>query len=139
MIDNKFSKHLISFVIVSFLIAAAPAIFIKEWLKKLFPRIEIQTGKNFHQIKKEKTQKIIDNSFSNINSGYHFLLASSNNKLKKRVASCHFQVLSFKVRLPHGCENFFKTPLSKIEVLPFSINPLILIGPDYMEADTFHQ
>jgi hypothetical protein len=50
MIDNMFSKHLISFVIVSFLIAAAPAFFIKERLKKLFPGIEIQTGKNLHLV-----------------------------------------------------------------------------------------
>jgi hypothetical protein len=49
---------LISFIIVSFLLAAAPAFFIKERLKKLFPRIEIQTGKNFHQIKKEKQSKL---------------------------------------------------------------------------------
>ena len=58
MIANMFSKHLISFIIVSFLLAAAPAFFIKERLKKLFPRIEIQTGKNFHQIKKEKQSKL---------------------------------------------------------------------------------
>lgn len=59
MIDNMFSKHLISFVIVSFLIAAAPAFYIKERLKKLFPRIEIQTGKSIHQKKKEKQKNLL--------------------------------------------------------------------------------
>lgn len=59
MIDNMFSKHLISFIIGSSLIAVAPAFFIKERLKKLFPRIEIQTGKNLHQIKKEKRKKLL--------------------------------------------------------------------------------
>jgi hypothetical protein len=59
MIDNMFRNHLISFVIVSFLIAAAPAFFIKERLKRLFPGIEIQTGKTLHQIKKEKSKKLL--------------------------------------------------------------------------------
>jgi hypothetical protein len=59
MAHNMFSKYLISFVIVSFLIAAAPAFFIKERLIKLFPRIEIQTAKNFHQIKKEKRKNLL--------------------------------------------------------------------------------
>jgi hypothetical protein len=59
MIDNMFSKHLISFVIVSSLIVAAPAFFIKERLKKLSPRIEIQTGKTLHQIRKEKRKKLL--------------------------------------------------------------------------------
>jgi hypothetical protein len=43
----------------SSLIAAAPAFFIKEQLKRLFPGIEIQTGKNLHQIKKEKHKKLL--------------------------------------------------------------------------------
>jgi hypothetical protein len=59
MIDNIFSKHLISFVLVSFLIAVAPAFFIKEQLRKLFPRIEVQTGKDLLQIKKEKHKKLL--------------------------------------------------------------------------------
>jgi len=59
IIVNTFSKHLISFIIISSLIGAAPAFFIKEQLKQLFPRIEIQTGKNLYQIKKEKKKKIL--------------------------------------------------------------------------------
>jgi len=50
---------MISFILVSSLIAATPAIFIKEWLKKIFPRIEIQTGKTIQQIKKEKRRKLL--------------------------------------------------------------------------------
>jgi hypothetical protein len=59
MIDNMFGRHMISFILVSSLIAATPAIFIKEWLKKIFPRIEIQTGKTIQQIKKEKRRKLL--------------------------------------------------------------------------------
>jgi hypothetical protein len=59
MIDNMFNKHLISFIIVSFLIVTAPAFLIKERFKKLFPRIEIQTGKSFSQIRKEKRKKLL--------------------------------------------------------------------------------
>ena len=59
MIDNMFGKHLISFTIVSSLIAAAPAVLIAGYIKMLFPRIEIQTGKNSYQIKKEKRKKIL--------------------------------------------------------------------------------
>jgi hypothetical protein len=58
MIDNMFSKHLISFVLVSSLIAATPAIFVKDWLKNIFPRIEIQTVKTIQQIRKEKRKKL---------------------------------------------------------------------------------
>lgn len=59
MIDNMFTKHMISFLIVSSLIAASPAILIKEWLKKIFPRIEIQTAKTLQLIKKEKQKKLL--------------------------------------------------------------------------------
>jgi hypothetical protein len=59
MIGNLFSKHLISFIIFSSLITAAPAFYIKERLKKLFPRIEIQTIRDFHQINKEKREKTL--------------------------------------------------------------------------------
>jgi hypothetical protein len=59
IIDNKFNKHLIPFILVSSLIAVSPAILFTEWLKKLFPRIEIQTGENFHQIKRDKRKKLL--------------------------------------------------------------------------------
>jgi hypothetical protein len=59
MIDNMFTRHMISFIIVSSLIAATPSVFIKEWLKKIFPRIEIQTGKTIQQVKNEKRKKIL--------------------------------------------------------------------------------
>jgi hypothetical protein len=59
MIDNMFTRHMISFIIVSSLIAATPSVFIKEWLKKIFPRVEIQTGKTIQQVKNEKRKKIL--------------------------------------------------------------------------------
>jgi len=59
MIDNMFTRHMISFIIVSSLISATPSVFIKEWLIKIFPRIEIQTGKPIQQIKKEKRKKLL--------------------------------------------------------------------------------
>jgi hypothetical protein len=59
MIDNMFTKHIISFIVVSSIVAASPAILIKERLKKILPRIEIQGGKSIQQIKKEKRKKVL--------------------------------------------------------------------------------
>jgi hypothetical protein len=58
IVANLFTKDLIFFLIVLSLITATPAIFIYEWLKKLFPRIEIQTGKDFQKIESEKRKKL---------------------------------------------------------------------------------
>jgi hypothetical protein len=58
IMGNLFTKDWIYFIIVSFLITLAPAVFIYNWLVKLFPRIEIQTGKDFQQIGKEKRIKL---------------------------------------------------------------------------------
>jgi hypothetical protein len=58
IVANLFSKNLIFYIIVLSLITATPSIFIYEWLEKLFPRIEIQTGKDFQQAEKEKRAKL---------------------------------------------------------------------------------
>ena len=59
MIDNMFTRHMISFIIVSSLVAVSPGIIITEWLKKIFPGIEIQTGKTLQLLKKEKQKKLL--------------------------------------------------------------------------------
>ncbi|MGC1390146.1 MAG: hypothetical protein WA816_03855 [Bacteroidales bacterium] len=59
IVNNWFTRYLILFAIVSTLITAMPAVFISGWFKKLFPRIEIQTGKDFQQIKNEKRKKCL--------------------------------------------------------------------------------
>jgi hypothetical protein len=56
--ENLFTKDWIFFIIVSSLITLAPAVFIYNWLVKLFPRIEIQTDKDIQQIGKEKCIKL---------------------------------------------------------------------------------
>jgi hypothetical protein len=58
IMENLFTKDWIFFIIVSSLVTLAPAVFIYKWLVKLFPRIEIQTGKDFQQIGKEKCFKL---------------------------------------------------------------------------------
>jgi hypothetical protein len=58
IMENLFTKDWIYFIIVSSLISLAPAVFIYNWLAKLFPRIEIQTGKDFHQVGKWKPIKL---------------------------------------------------------------------------------
>jgi hypothetical protein len=55
--NNWFTRYLILFAIVSTLITATPAVYISGWLKKLFPGIDIQTGKDFQQIKNERRRK----------------------------------------------------------------------------------
>ena len=54
-----FTRHMISFIIVSSLVAVSPGIIITEWLKKIFPGIEIQTGKTLQLLKKEKLKKLL--------------------------------------------------------------------------------
>lgn len=58
IVANLFSKDLIFYIIVLSLITATPSIFIYGWLEKLFPGIEIQTGKDFQQAEKEKRIKV---------------------------------------------------------------------------------
>jgi hypothetical protein len=58
IMENLFTKDWIFFIIVSSLITLAPAVFIYNWLVKLFPRIEIQTDKDIQQIGKEKCIKL---------------------------------------------------------------------------------
>jgi hypothetical protein len=57
IMNNWFTRYLILFAIVSTLITATPAVYISGWLKKLFPGIDIQTGKDFQQIKNERRRK----------------------------------------------------------------------------------
>ena len=59
IVHNFFTRDLIYFIILLCVITAAPAVFIYKWLRKLFPRIEIQTGKDSHQMQKEKYKKIL--------------------------------------------------------------------------------
>ncbi len=56
--DNLFNKDLIFVIIILSLITATPAVYFYGWLKNLFPRIEIQTGKDFQQVEKEKSKKL---------------------------------------------------------------------------------
>ncbi len=58
IMENLFTKHWIYFIIVSSLITAAPAVFIYKWLRNLFPRIEIQTGKDLQQVESQKRKKL---------------------------------------------------------------------------------
>ena len=59
IMHSLFNKNLfIAFIVIS-LITVTPAISIYNLLKKLFPRIEIQSCKNFQQAKKEKLKKIL--------------------------------------------------------------------------------
>jgi hypothetical protein len=53
------SKNWMFFTIILSLITLSPAFLIYQRLVKIWPRIEIQTGKDFHQIQKEKLYKVL--------------------------------------------------------------------------------
>ena len=59
IMHSLFNKNLFIVFIVISLITVTPAISIYNWLQKLFPRIEIQSGKYFQQAEKEKRKKIL--------------------------------------------------------------------------------
>jgi hypothetical protein len=59
IVGHQFTKDIIFYIILFSLVATAPAVFIYNWLLRLFPGIEIQTGEDFQQAKKEKRKKLM--------------------------------------------------------------------------------
>lgn len=59
IVGNLFNESLIYVIMILSLIAITPAVLIYKRLKKLFPGIEIQTGKDFAYAEKEKRNKLL--------------------------------------------------------------------------------
>jgi hypothetical protein len=59
IMHSLFNKNLFVIFLIMTLITVTPAISVYNWFKKLFPRIEIQNIKNYHQVKKQKFRKIL--------------------------------------------------------------------------------
>jgi hypothetical protein len=58
IIDSIFNQNLFMVFIVLTAITLTPAFFTYNWLEKLFPEVEIRTGKDFERIVTEKRKKV---------------------------------------------------------------------------------